>query len=218
MKQSLSYGKVRWSYEDEESSLSTRPTPIMTFCPIRIFGKPKYPQFTDKTTLALFKIKTSDKLYFREAYRTWFESWKQDLDLGEGRAFLRWLIKNQKSIIWQKGDFSLHKYFTHSESPKHDIGDEMSAGQSFAIKPVVVLDRKVKLYLQDEAVLNLISLPYGTETDFLELVQNYIRQRFLWEEWRAPAPPFIEWVKAQGKKPIFHQGQLGFHPEVQMAP
>jgi hypothetical protein len=86
----------------------------------------------------------------------------------------------------------------------------MAEGLSFAIKPVEVAGRKIKLYLQDEAVLNLLNLPYGEDLDFIELVQEYVRLRFQWEAWRAPAPPFLDWVKAQAKRPVFQRGQLGF--------
>jgi len=29
-------------------------------------------------------------------------------------------------------------------------------------------------------------------------------------KWNAPAPLFIDWLRASGKRPIFHSGQMGF--------
>jgi hypothetical protein len=214
MKQRLNYGKISWSYDDDTKG-PCRPTPLISLSPIRINGKLKYPAITDRVALALLKHKTSKKLSYRNAYKEWFSdgSWL-DRDLGEGRSFLRWLQKTGQSIDWKPHDFSLHSYFTDEWAPKHAPDDEMAQGLSFAIKPVEVSGRRVKLYLQDEAVLNLINMPYGEEHDFLELVKEYVKIRFQWEKWRAPAPPFLDWVKAQAKRPIFQSGQLGFCPEL----
>lgn len=210
MKQTLSYGRVKWSYEEDDSSFPTRPTPLMTFCPIRINGKPHYPKFSDRTTLSLFRMKTEKRVSFKEGYIDWYCHSRKDHELSEGRDFLLWLIKMQLSIKFEKDDLNIHPYFTSSESPRHDENDEMAQGLSFAVRPVTVNERKVKLYLQDDAVLNLIGLPYGHEVDFLDLVRIYVKQRFLWEEWRAPAPTFLDWVKNQGQRPVFNKGQLGF--------
>lgn len=214
MKQGLHYGRITWSYhEDFDPKIPCRPAPLITFNPIRINGKLRTPSFSDKISLEIMKLKTPVKHPFRETYKRWYleGSWI-DRDLGEGRAFLRWLNREGCSIDWNPHDFKLHPYFTTPLAPKHSPHDEMAKGLSFAIKPVEVDKRKVKLYLVDEAVLNLISLPYGEDTDFIELVSEYIKQRFEWEKWKAPAPTFIDWVKAHAKRPVFMEGQLGFCP------
>jgi hypothetical protein len=211
MKQPLNYGRISWSYDDFDTKVPCRPTPLIIFNPIRIKGKLKHPVFSDKISLELLKYKTPMKLLFGEAYKEWrlTNSWL-DRDLGEGRAFFRWLLRHGNSIDWRPQDFKLHDYFTGPNSPKHDPHDEMAKDLSFAVRPVKVKNRQVKLYLQDEAVLNLISLPFGEEKDFIELVQEYISMRFQWQEWNAPAPLFLDWVKVRGKRPIFSEGQLGF--------
>lgn len=211
MKNTLSYGRLKWSYEDFDLSKPCRPSPLFTFSPIRINGKLKTPHFTDKITLALLKHKTTGPKYFRDLYVDWYceNSWI-DRDLGEGRAFYRWLQKSNQSIEFRPHDFKLHSYFTQENAPKHDPNDEMAKGLSFAIRPVKVGHRNVKLYLQDECMMNLLTMPFGEDEDFLELVKEYVNLRFQWEKWRAPAPPFLDWVKARAKRPVFSSGQLGF--------
>lgn len=211
MKQTLNYGKSSWSYEEDfDPKVPCRPSPFISFRPIRINGKQKYPAITDKVALLILKHKTEKQMSFREAYVEWFTegSWT-DRDLSEGRSFLKWLKSMNVSIKWQPHDFEMHSYFLRPESPKHDPDDEMAKDLSFAIKPVTVNGRRVKLYLQDEAVLGLISMPFGEDHDFLELVENYVALRFKWESWKAPAPTFLDWVKSQAKRPVFSVGQLG---------
>ncbi|MCM2351004.1 MAG: hypothetical protein NDI69_13365 [Bacteriovoracaceae bacterium] len=212
MKQRLNYGRITWSYDDDlDSKVTGSPTPLLQFTAIRIQGKFKVPQFSDRVTLLLLKHKTKIKISFREAYLRWYlEESHSDRDLGEGKAFLLWLKKTNQSIAWKKTDYKLHRFFTDDNAPKHDPEDEMAEELSFAVRPVEVEGRKVKLYLQDDAVLNLINLSYGEESDFLGLVKNYVALRFKWESWRAPAPPFLDWVKSQAKRPVFLPGQLGF--------
>ena len=211
MKQSLNYGKLTWSYDDFNPGLPCRPSPFIRFSPVRINGKYRYPMFSDKVALSIIKFKSVSEISFRDAYLEWFRegSWI-DRDLGEGRSFMRWLEREKKFILWKPGDFELHAYFTQKDSPKHDPHDEMAKGLSFAVRPVKVNERNVKLYLQDEAVLNLISMPFGEDEDFLKLVEKYVSLRFKWESWRAPAPTFLDWVKAQARRPVFSSGQLGF--------
>jgi|GEM_PF-1107781 len=216
MKQRLSYGRISWSYEDHPPVESfDSPTPLIQFSPIRINGKLRTPDISDRMALALIKYKTNNQLPFRDLYREWFinDSFVER-DLGEGRAFYRWLQLQKKSIAWKPIDLKLHSYFTDENAPKHDPNDDMAQDLSFAIKPVEVLNRKIKLYLQDEAVLGLITLKFGEEEDFIELVCSYIKMRFKWESWHAPAPTFIDWVKAQAKRPVFKKGQLGFAPPI----
>lgn len=212
MKQRLNYGRITWSYEDDSHrELTETPTPLLNFKPIRVCGKLRTPEFSDRVTLLLFKHKTSRRISFREAYLRWvLEENSRNHELGEGKAFLLWLKKTNLSIAWKKTDYELHHYFTDPGAPKHDPDDEMAQDLSFAVRPVEVDGRKVKLYLQDDAVLNLINLAYGEETDFLTLVKTYVAQRFKWESWRAPAPTFLDWVKNQAKRPVFQSGQLGF--------
>jgi hypothetical protein len=210
MKQTLRYGRILWSYEDFDPKVPCRPTPFLSFSPVRINGKVKHLAFSDKVSLHIFLQRGKTKMLFREAYVKWFSegSWV-DRDLGEGRSFLRWMQRNNIAIEWKPHDFDLHPYFLQKNAPKHAPGDELAQGHSFAIKPVTVSDRKVKLYLEDEAVLNLMSLPFGEEQDFLKLVEDYVSSRFQWEKWKAPAPPFLDWIKAKGLRPLFGSGQLG---------
>lgn len=153
------------------------------------------------------------KVSFTRAYRGWRASgYAEEKELGEGRAFLRWLQKHEISIDWKERDFSPHPYFCQKESPRHDPNDEMAQGHSFVVRPVRVGQRNVKLYVQDHDMLSLLSMPYGREEDFLELVMRYVAQRFEWQKWKAPAPPFLDWVVSQGSRPVFRAGQLGFGP------
>lgn len=209
----LNYGRITWAYDDFDPKVPCRPSPLITFSPVRINGKLKYPAFSDRAALELMRYKTENKTPFKSAYKEWvLESSWIDRDLGEGRAFLRWLYRSDTSIEWQTTDFKLHSMFTSKNAPTHDPGDEMAKGLSFAIKPVHVNKRNVKLYLMDDAMLTLMSLPYGDDHDFLDLVKNYVAMRFEWEKWKAPAPTFLDWVKTQAKRPVFMQGQLGFNP------
>lgn len=213
MKQALNYGRITWSYEDTPTWSEERPSPILKFAPIRIHGQLRTPSFSARIGLLILKHRAPIRITFREAYLRWYLESHTDRDLGEGKSFLLWLKKTNQSIAWKSRDYELHPYFTAKDAPLHDPEDEMAEGLSFAVKPVEVEGRKVKLYLQDEDVLNLIDLPYGDEVDFITLVMNYVSLRFKWESWRAPAPPFLEWVKGQAQRPIFLPGQLGFNPQ-----
>lgn len=218
MKRQLNYGRIVWSYDESGGDYPLRPTPLIKFYPIRVHGKLKYPNFSDRTTLLLLKLKTITPLPFREAYLKWHEEdYYHHQELGEGRAFYRWLLRHQKSIRWSKDDFEFHSYFQGPEAPRHSADDELAKGLSFALKPVKVHGRKVKLYLEDESVLTLLSTPFGHEIDFLELVESYVAMRFELEKWQAPAPPFVDWVKSQAKRPVFKKGQLGFSPAIELA-
>lgn len=193
-----------------ESSLS-RPNPIVTFSPVWAEGRKWFPKFGDRNSLLLLRRNMPKQVSFIRAYRGWRASGaKEEAELGEGRAFLRWLQKYELSIEWHWRDLQPHPYFLHKASPQHDPGDEMAKGLSFCIRPVQVQNRNVKLYVEDQDILGLLNLPYGKEEDFLELVMRYVAQRFDWEGWRAPAPPFLDWVISQGKRPLFQGGQLGF--------
>lgn len=207
MKQSLSYGRIKLGYIED----SLRPTPLINFATVRYQGKPRVPAITDRDTLTIMKLRGEKKVSFREAY---IESVCRDSrdahELGEGRALIRWLRKNRKMILWKDGDFKMHSFFENG--PGFDANDELASDHSFSILPVTVMGRTIKLYIQDEAMLSLLSLEYGEEESFISLVRRYIARRIQWEHWRAPAPTFIDWVKIEGKRPVFEKGQLGFRP------
>ena len=211
MSKALNYGKIRWSFEEEfDPHLPCRPSPFLTFQPVRINGKFITPKLSDKHGLSLLKMKGGERISFIEAYKDWYlhHQW-HDRDLSEGRAFLRYLKTHHKSVRLAQADFTLHPYFTQSSAPKHDPHDELAKEHAFVISPVEVNKRKVKLYVSDEDMLNLISLPFGTDVDFLRLVKSYITLRHEWEKWKAPSPSFLEWVKSQVVRPVFSKGQLG---------
>lgn len=190
---------------------SCSPTPLVTFNPVLVQGKKFHPKFGDRHTLLLFKRVMDKKVSFPRAYTGWkFASGNQEKELGEGRAFLRWLQKHELSIDWKENDFEVHHFFSSRSNPQHDPNDEMAKDLSFAIKPVEVKGRKVKLYVQDQDMLSLLNMPYGRDEDFLHLVMDYVAQRFEWESWRAPSPSFLDWVVSRGSRPMFQQGQLGF--------
>lgn len=187
-----------------------RPNPLMTFSSIWFEGRYYYPRFGDRNSLLLLRYNMPKKVSFSRAYSGWRAGGsREERELGEGRAFFRWLQRHQISIQWKKTDFELNPYFSQENSPRHDPGDEMAQGLSFAIRPVRVSGRHVKLYVQDDDMLALLNLGYGEEEDFLELVMKYVTHRFQWEQWRAPAPHFLDWVKSQGKRPVFGPCQLG---------
>lgn len=187
------------------------PLKILQFRPLWIEGKTWTPEFSNSSILYLFKRKLPKSVSFRRAYTGWRASGaKEEKELGESRAFIRWLQKHHLSVEWSQKDFYLHPLFQHPDSPSHDSEDEMSRGLSFAIRPVIVQDRKIKLYVKDEDILGLLNLSHGEDEDFLDLVSRYISYRFKWEKWRAPAPTFYDWVMAQGRRPVLAPGQIGF--------
>lgn len=191
----------------------SRPNPIVTFSPVWAEGRRWYPNPGDKHALLLLKRETHKKVSFPRAYRGWRASGAlEELELGEGRAFLRWLQRYDLSILWKENDFRPHPYFCSKNSPTHDPHDELGRDLRFAIKPVNVENRNIKLYVSDQDMLSILHMPYGNEEDFLELVMRYISQRFEWSKWNAPAPPFLEWLTSQGKRAVFQDGQLGFQP------
>jgi hypothetical protein len=201
---------MKMKQDDFNFNLPCRPNPIVSFSPLWVEDKLWQPVFGDKHSLILLRRQLPKKVSFSRAYTGWRTSGaREENELGEGRAFLRWLQKYQLSIEWSERDFRPHPYFSQKNSPRHDKDDEMAFGLSFAIKPVRVEKRTIKLYVRDEDMLSLLSLPYGKEEDFLELVMRYVAQRFEWEKWRAPAPTFLDWVVSHGKCPVFGPDQLG---------
>jgi hypothetical protein len=213
MQKATIHGRVPSLEIDYDPTQPCRPNPIVTFASFWVQNNLWTPNFGDRNALLLLRRQMPKKVSFQRAYTGWRASGAREAnELGEGRAFLRWLQKYELSIDWKKRDFNPHPYFGQKNSPKHAADDEMANGLSFAVKPVRVEGRSVKLYVRDEDMLSLLNMPYGQEEDFLELVMRYVAQRFEWENWRAPAPPFIDWVVSHGKRPVFLQGQLGFHP------
>lgn len=205
MKQSLSYGRIKLGYEED----SLRPSPLIFFTPIRYQNKPRVPNLTDRDFILIMKLEGENFVSFREAYIEAVCRDSRDAhELGEGRALLRWLRKHRLEIKWKDYDFKMHSYFENG--PSFDEGDELAKDHCFSILPVTVMGRTIKLYIEDEAMLSLLSLDYGEEENFISLVKKYIARRIQWEHWRAPAPTFLDWVKAHGKRPVFSPGQLGF--------
>jgi len=199
------------------NKLFQRPHPIITFSPLWVFDRKYFPSFGDQHALILLKRKTPKQVSFARAYAGWRHSGAGELqELGEGRAFLRWLQRHELSIAWKERDFLPHPFFREPDAPKHAPDDELAQGHSFAIRPVFVAGRSVKLYVKDNDILSLLNLPYGEEEDFLILVMSYITQRFEWQKWKALAPTFLDWVHSHGKRPIFQPGQLGFDPQIQL--
>ena len=219
MNKGICYGKASWSYEDEfDPNAFCRPHPVFSFNPIRINGKLTRLAFSDQVSFDLMKRRTQNSLPLRDAYLQWMRNHSfHHSDLGEGRAFLHWLSKEKKSISWNQRDIKVHPYFLQ-DGPKHQIDDEYAKNLSFAINPVNVMGRRVKLYLEDDSIMRLLSIPLGEEHDFLELVMKYITMRFHREKWHSPAPTFLDWVKILGKRPVFLRGYLGFSTVIRRGP
>jgi hypothetical protein len=205
MKQGLSYGRIKLSYEED----SLRPVPLLHFSPIRYQGKPRVPRISDRDCLIIMKQKGENTVSFRDAYiEAVCRDSREASELGEGRAILRWLKKHRLEILWKDHDFKIHSFF--EDGPSFEKSDELAHDHSFSILPVTVMGRTIKLYIEDDAMISLLSLNYGEEENFLSLVRRYIARRIQWEHWRAPAPTFIDWVKVEGKRPVFEKGHLGF--------
>lgn len=211
MAKSLKYGGAVYHYGDYDPHEGCTPSPVMKLRPVQIRGKRYTPQLGDRTILLLLQRKMEKNVSFARAYTGWREGGsREEHELGEGRAFLRWIQRHELGIQWESGDIALHPYFLDEQAPKHDPRDETARGMSFAIAPVEVNGRKIKLYVEDQDMLRIIQRPYGKEEDFLHLVKRYIKERHQWQSWQAPAPSFIDWLTTLGQKPVFSVGQLGF--------
>lgn len=193
-----------------------RPNALVQFKSVYFEGNLYHPSFGDRTTLLILNRKMPKSVSFIRAYSGWRAGGAKDLqELGEGRAFFRWLQRHELGIQWKKDDFTIHPLFTGENIPRHDPNDDFARGLSFALRPVRVQERAVKLYIEDQDVLSLLRLQTGEERDFLSLVEDYVEMRFGREMEMGPAPGFLEWVKSMGKRPLFHQGQMGFSPAVE---
>ncbi len=187
------------------------PMPLLTFKKIKILGKTYSPNFGDRHSLLILKRVMSKKVSFMRAYTGWVHSGGMSSEeMSEGRSFFRWLQKYSLSVEWSEEDFSLNHFFSSPRSPKHDPQDEMAKNLSFAIRPVRVQERNIKLYIEDQDILSLFNLSYGNDEDFLALVSEYVASRFQWAKWNAPSPSFLDWVKARGLRPVFQETQIGF--------
>ncbi len=201
---------MKTSILQDRSTGLVQPNPIVTFSAVWIFDQKYQPKFGDRHALLLLKRRMPKRVSFSRAYTGWRQSGaREERELGEGRAFLRWLQRHELSIDWTASDLAPHPYFASPDSPSHAKDDELAEWHSFAIRPVSVKGRNIKLYVKDNDLLSLLNMPYGQEQDFLLLVMSYITQRFEWENWRAPAPSFLDWVVSHGKRPTFKPGQLG---------
>lgn len=208
MKQSLSYGRITLGYEDDD----VRPLPLVLFSSVRYLGKVYLPKISDRDALMILKIRGEKKISFADAYvEAICRDNRQAHELGEGRALIRWLRTRKMMIEWRQNDYKIHSMLFCEEAPKFAPDDELAADHLFSISPVKVLGRNIKLYVEDEAMLSLIHLQFGEEEDFLSLVRRYVARRIQWELWRAPAPTFADWVRNEGKRPVFKKGQLGFN-------
>lgn len=159
---------------------------------------------SDKHALVLLKRKLPKVMSFSEAYRSWWKSGRRDIEeLGEGLSFLKWLKANGLSVAFRRSDFHLHPYFQPSGTKDSE--------QMFTITPVTVLGRKVKLFVEDEDMIQILHFPYGRDVDFLVAVRKYVAMRFQWELWRAPAPKFVDWLRNSGLRPIYFRDQVGIN-------
>lgn len=204
-------------YQDRNWQVSAgRPISLIQFKPVYFESNLYHPSFGDRTGLLILARKMPKRVSFSRAYSGWRAGGAKDLlELGEGRAFFRWLQRHELSIEWKKEDFIIHPLFTGKDLPRHDPHDEFARGLSFALRPVRVQRRLVKLYLQDQDVLSLLKISAGEERDFLSLVEHYIEMRFHWDTTKRPAPGFLDWVKSINLRPLFRAGQLGFRPQVE---
>lgn len=208
----LSYGRATYHYAADDDSASS-PVPLFTLKSVIAAGGIHWrPRLKDRTVALLLKRRMPKEVSFCRAYAGWRESGHvEEKELGEDRAFLRWLQRRELGIAWAPGELKLHPYFTGPEAPRHDPDDETARGLSFAIRPVEVQGRRVKLYVGDADMFRLLGLAFGDEEDFLALVRSYVQERRRWEAWQAPAPLFVDWVQTQGKRARFERGQVGYY-------
>lgn len=183
---------------------------LIQFKSIYFNNKLETPIFDDHSSLQILKKKAQKKVSFIRAYHGWrIGGSKDEMNLGSGKSFLRWMNHHQLSILWDEGDFIINPLFGGASMPKHTADDEFAKDHSFAIKTVIVEGRSIKLYITDQHMIRLFNFHHGNPEDFLELVKVYISHRIVWEKWKIPSPFFLDWMISHQKRPIFQPGQVG---------
>lgn len=183
---------------------------VIHFRPILIDDKMETPTFDIQSSLKLLKKKSEKKVSFARAYRGWrISGSREEIKLGSGGSFLKWLAHHQLSILWAEDDFYINPLFSGPSSPKHSVDDEYAKDHSFALRPVMVRNRSIKLYISDQHMFRLLNYHHGESADFLDLIKLYITFRFDWEKWEVPIPLFLDWMISHQKRPVFQKGQVG---------
>lgn len=170
----------------------------------------------DLYALLILQKHTSKQVSYERAFRGWQNAPMIGERRSVGRAFYSWLAKHQLSVIWKDSDFTINPLLTSPLAPRHDPGDELASNHSFVIRPQMVDGRKIKLYVQDRDMIKLLKLHLGEEEALGELTRSYITQRIKWERSLIPAPSFLDWIIATGKRPHISEGELGFFPQVNL--
>lgn len=185
-------------------------SPLIQFKAIYFNNKLETPSFDDLSSLLILRKTGHKKVSFMRAYHGWRMGGSKDqINVGRGKSFLRWMNHHQLSILWEKEDFEINPLFSGTSMPKHFSDDEYAKDHSFAIRPVIVGGKAIKLYITDQHMLRLINFDHGQPEDFLELVKHYISHRFDWEKWKVPSPFFLDWIISHQKRPVFKTGQVG---------
>lgn len=214
MKQNLIYGKISWSYEEQVNCNDLiLPVPLFGLNTFKVRGRKIELKFSDKVSFKLLTVTSSKKLPLPQLYQSWEKARdREDEQLGEGRSFLNWMRRNQFSILWKKNDITFHPYFNQTNG-WFDPRDNFLIDHAFSIPSVLVGKRKIKLYIKDEDMLQLLHLPTGEESDFLDLVRGYVSFRLEREKTSFPLAAFVDWVNISGKRPLFRKGDLHWDKE-----
>lgn len=168
----------------------------------------------DLYALLILQKHTSKQVSYERAFRGWKNSPFLHEKRSDGRAFYSWLNRHHLSIIWKADDFYVNPILSSPLAPRHDENDELAPGHSFVIRPQMVDGRKIKLYVQDRDMIKILNLHIGEHIPLPELTKRYITQRLEWEKKLVPAPSFLDWIVALGKRPLIEEGELGFFPQV----
>ncbi|HLT23424.1 MAG TPA: hypothetical protein VKZ84_08270 [Bacteriovoracaceae bacterium] len=172
----------------------------------------------DLSALLILQRVTDKQVSYERAFRGWRNSPIAQERRSPGRAFYSWLNKHHLSIIWKYNDFTINPILSSPLAPRHEANDEFAQGHSFVIKPQMIDGRRIKLYVQDQDMIKILNLHIGEPTSLGELTQKYIGQRLKWEKTCMPAPTFLDWIIANGKRPQVVEGELGFFPQVSFSP
>lgn len=189
-------------------------SPLIQFKDVWHEGRYHHFMPDDLYALLILQKNTCKKVSYERAFRGWKNSPFIQEKRSSGRAFYSWLNRHKLSIIWRETDFSINPILTSPLAPKHDENDELAASHSFVIRPQMVNGKKIKLYVQDRDMIKLLCLHIGDHVPLEELTCHYIAQRMKWEKSLIPAPSFLDWVIAIGKRPLVREGELGFFPQV----